>query len=81
MDNSQYRTLHESGVKMQLNILSLAGAYGRAVAKKAAWLLKNNMYTVAGSDLHSTDALAIINATPLDKEQRGMLQELLHTNL
>lgn len=81
MDNSQYRTLHESGVKMQLNILSTSGAYGRAVQKKAAWLLKNNMYTVAGSDLHSTDALAIINATPLDKEQCSALQKLLHTNL
>lgn len=81
MDNNQYRTLHQSGVKMQLNILSLAGAYGRAVQKKAAWLLKNNMYTVAGSDLHSTDALEIINATPLDKEQCSALQKLLHTNL
>ncbi|MBR3611923.1 MAG: capsular biosynthesis protein [Bacteroidaceae bacterium] len=81
MDNSQYRTLHENGVKMQLNILSLAGAYGRAVQKKAVWLLKNNMYTVAGSDLHSSDALEIINATPLDKEQCSALQKLLHTNL
>lgn len=81
MDNSQYCTLHESGVKMQLNILSLAGGYGRAVQKKAAWLLKNNMYTVAGSDLHCSDALEIINATPLDKEQCSALQKLLHTNL
>lgn len=81
MDNSQYRTLHESGVKMQLNILSISGAYGRAVQKKAAWLLKNNMYTVAGSDLHCSDALEIINATPLDKEQCSALQKLLHTNL
>lgn len=81
MDNSQYRTLHESGVKMQLNILSLAGAYGRAVQKKAAWLLKNNMYTAAGSDLHCSDALEIINATPIDKEPCSALQELLHTKL
>lgn len=81
MDNNQYRTLHQSGVKMQLNILSISGAYGRAVQKKAAWLLKNNMYTVAGSDLHSTDALDIINATPIDKELCSALQELLHTNL
>lgn len=81
MDNSQYRTLHESGVKMQLNILSLAGAYGRAVAKKAAWLLKNNMYTVAGSDLHSTDALEIINATILKKLMCGILHKLLHNSI
>lgn len=81
MDNSQYRTLHESGVKMQLNILSLAGAYGRAVAKKAAWLLKNNMYTVAGSDLHCSDALTIINNTPVDTKQSEALRELFSTSL
>lgn len=81
MDNSQYRTLHESGVKMQLNILSLAGAYGRAVEKKAAWLLKNNMYTVAGSDLHSPDALALINNTPVDTKQSEALRELFSTSL
>lgn len=81
MDNSQYRTLHESGVKMQLNILSLAGAYGRAVQKKAAWLLKNNMYTVAGSDLHSPDALALINNTLVDTKQSEALRELFSTSL
>ena len=81
MEEKQYRELRENGVKFQLNMISLSGGYGRAVEKKAKWLLKNNMYTVAGSDLHSSDALEIINATPLDKEQRGMLQELLHTKL
>ena len=81
MEEKQYRELCENGVKFQLNLLSLSGGYGRAVEKKAKWLLKNNMYTVAGSDLHSTDALAIINATPLDKEQCSALQKLLHTNL
>ena len=81
MEEKQYSELRENGVKMQLNILSLAGGYGRAVQKKAAWLLKNNMYTAAGSDLHSYDALEIINATPLDKEQCSALQKLLHTNL
>ena len=81
MDNSQYRTLHESGVKMQLNILSLASAYGRAVQKKAAWLLKNNMYTVAGSDLHCSDALTIINNTPVDTKQSEALRELFSTSL
>ena len=81
MEEKQYRELRENGVKFQLNMISLSGGYGRAVEKKAVWLLKNNMYTVAGSDLHSTDALEIINATPLDKEQSDALQELLHTNL
>ncbi|MBQ4064283.1 MAG: capsular biosynthesis protein [Bacteroidaceae bacterium] len=81
MDNDEYRTLHNNGTKMQLNIPSLAGVYGRTAQKKAMWLLKNNMYTVAGSDLHSVDALEIINSIPLDKNTHGMMLKLLHINI
>lgn len=81
MDNEQYRTLHESGVRFQLNLLSLAGGYGRTAEKKAGWLLKNNMYTVAGSDLHNIDALEIIGSTPLNKREHETLYELLRTTL
>lgn len=81
MDNKEYATLHESGVRMQLNLLSLAGAYGRTAQKRAAWLLKNNMYTVAGSDLHCSDALTIINNTPVDTKQSEALRELFSTSL
>lgn len=81
MEEKQYRELRENGVKFQLNMISLSGGYGRAVEKKAAWLLKNNMYTVAGSDLHSTDALTIINNTPVDTKQSEALRELFSTSL
>lgn len=81
MDNEQYRTLHENGIKFQLNLLSLAGGYGRTAEKKAGWLLRNNMYKVAGSDMHNIDALGVIYATQLDKKGRMILHELLHTEL
>ena len=81
MEEKQYRELRENGVKFQLNMISLSGGYGREVQKKAAWLLKNNMYTVAGSDLHSRDALTIINNTPVDTKQSEALRELFSTSL
>lgn len=81
MEEKQYSELRENGVKFQLNIISLSGGYGRAVEKKAKWLLKNNMYTVAGSDLHSSDALAIINNTPVDTKQSEALRELFSTSI
>lgn len=81
MTNTDYRELRETGVKFQLNMLSLAGVYGSAAQKKGHWLLKNGLYNVAGSDMHHTDALDIINATPLDKKGREILHELLHTTL
>lgn len=81
MTNADYRELRETGVKFQLNMLSLAGVYGSAAQKKGHWLLKNGLYNVTGSDMHHTDALDIINATPLDKKGREILHELLHNSL
>lgn len=52
MDRRDYRRLLEAGVKLQLNLGSPAGAYGREVARKAKWLLRHGFYTIAGSDLH-----------------------------
>ena len=67
MDNDEYRRLREEGVKFQLNLASLAGGYGVAVKKKALWLLTNGLYSIAGSDLHSEDAIGIITKCKLSK--------------
>lgn len=52
MGESDYRQLKNMGVKFQLNIFALIGSYGPAVKKKTEWLLKNNLYNLAGSDTH-----------------------------
>ena len=52
MDESNYRQLKGLNVKFQLNLFSLAGAYGAGVRKKAGWLMKNGFYDLAGSDMH-----------------------------
>ena len=38
--------------KFQLNILSLAGAYGGAAVAKSHYLLKEGLYNYVGSDMH-----------------------------
>ncbi len=81
MDNSCYKELHEMGVKFQLNLLSLAGGYGRTVQKKAEWLLQHKMYTVAGSDLHHPNALEILNDTAIGRSTAEQLRTLLNTSL
>ncbi len=53
MDNSEYRSLKEMGVKFQFNLFSLGGLYGKTVKKKAEWLSKNNLYDICGSDTHN----------------------------
>ncbi|MBO4340429.1 MAG: capsular biosynthesis protein [Bacteroidales bacterium] len=52
MSSKDYKTLHSSGVVLQLNLPSLGKAYGSEVYKKARWLLRHGLYTIAGSDIH-----------------------------
>jgi tyrosine-protein phosphatase YwqE len=47
-----YDELRDIGCLFQLNILSLGGGYGKSVAELAQYLLKNNFYTLIGTDLH-----------------------------
>lgn len=61
---SQYMEWKSIGVKFQLNILSLTGHYGLIAKNKAMDMLKNDMYDIAGSDLHhqaQTDRLQSIS--------------------
>ena len=81
MDNDEYRRLREEGVKFQLNLVSLAGGYGAVVRKKALWLLTNGLYSVAGSDLHSEDAIGFITKCRLSKHNIEQVERLLHNSI
>lgn len=47
-----YDELRDAGCLFQLNLLSLGGHYGKAVNELAHYLLKNDFYSLAGTDLH-----------------------------
>lgn len=57
MTESEYKTLKDNGVRFQLNIFSLAGAYGKEVARRAEKLKKNRYYEFTGMDTHGMDML------------------------
>ena len=52
MNRRDYARLKESGVRFQLNLMSLAGMYGTQAADRASRLLLDGMYDFAGSDIH-----------------------------
>ena len=53
MNKERYTALKDDGIVFQLNLSSLAGAYGSEAKDKALWILKKNYYNLIGSDLHS----------------------------
>ena len=81
LDNDEYLKLHNAGVKFQLNLASLASGYGSVVKKKALWLLSNDLYSVAGTDLHSEDSIGFITKCKLSKKEMAQVELLLQNNL
>ena len=81
LSNADYTKLHSQGVKFQLNLASLAGGYGKAVKKKAEWLLSNGLYSVAGTDLHSEDAIEYITNCKLSEKEIELVERLLHNSI
>lgn len=75
MDYDDYDTLHEQGVRFQLNITSLAGAYGPEPKNRAEYLLEEGYYNYQGSDLHSLSVFKhAINAKCVKKRISKYLQ-------
>ena len=63
-----YEDLKYAGCIFQLNLLSLTGYYGRSVQDLAEFLLKNDYYELAGTDLHHAQhlsALQRLSSSPL----------------
>ena len=57
MDAEKYENIKEMGVKFQLNITSLIGAYGNQVKERAEYILNEGYYNYSGSDAHSYHAI------------------------
>ena len=56
MNARDYSRLKDMGIVMQLNLLSLFGAYGEDAFSKAHKLLDKDYYSVFGTDIHSIDS-------------------------
>lgn len=54
MGKERYMALKNNEIRFQLNLSSLAGAYGSEAKDKSRWMLKKEYYDMAGSDLHSS---------------------------
>ena len=51
-DFKQYNYLNDLGFLLQVNLLSLTGYYGKPAAKAAQYIVKNNLASYIGTDMH-----------------------------
>jgi len=66
-----YHLLQDLGFKLQVNLLSLSGHYGAQAARAAKYLLKNDMVSFIGTDLHHDRHLAGL------RDSRQQMEQLL----
>lgn len=64
--------LHHNGVALQINLMSLAGHYGKPARQTADWLLNHNMVSFVGSDLHRPAHLDIIRSYLCSRDYRHL---------
>ncbi|MBR1575554.1 MAG: capsular biosynthesis protein [Bacteroidales bacterium] len=77
MGRRDYARLKDSGVRFQLNLMSLVGMYGKTAADKASDLLLDGLYDCFGSDLHRLSPWQRAISDPvLTKKETAALQAL-----
>lgn len=75
MTDGDYDRLKGMKIKFQMNVCSLAGAYGKAAQDKAQAFLAKGYYNFFGSDLHRLSHFKEgINHKALKKETENLLQ-------
>lgn len=58
--NQLSSTIANSGCMFQINLLSLSGYYGKEALEKAKYLMQDQLYSFAGTDLHHANHLAAL---------------------
>ncbi|RYZ32166.1 MAG: capsular biosynthesis protein [Sphingobacteriales bacterium] len=66
-----YYLMKELGFLLQVNLSSLTGYYGPGAAKAAKYIIKNNLCSFVGTDLHNVRHLQLL------QDGRGVFEELL----
>lgn len=80
-NKSLYQRWKQKDYLFQLNLLSLAGAYGPQAKAKAHFMLKGGLYDYVGSDLHRLDHLANrIRSIRLSTKETDALLKLMENN-
>lgn len=79
--NEDLEKLLDLGIEFQCNYESILGKYGRDAKKKVIYLLKNNMVTYLGSDVHYSNTLMVRKFAKMKKELIKLVGETTYQKL
>ena len=76
----ELQTLVDMGCFLQLNLLSLTGAYGEGSLAIVRWLLDNDLYRYLGTDVHSRSQIDRFTGFRLTAGQLEKVRQLARNN-
>lgn len=79
-DSSVLRTLHDRGVKLQVNLLSLVGHYGKRAQELAEKLIEGGLVDYLGTDAHTPEHLDKLTELFHDRKAGNLLQAFSFKN-
>ena len=77
MEMDDYNRWKQRGVRLQLNVPSLVGAYGPEVQHKAQKLLEKEMYDYCGTDTHSMRFVEYFLDSKISKKTVRKVQQIV----
>ncbi len=77
---SELRMLREMGCSLQLNVMSLTGAYGERSLGIVHWLLDEDMYSYIGTDVHSRHQIDRFEGFKVNAAQMDRVRALARNN-
>lgn len=80
LTSKELEKIKNKGIKLQLNLLSLAAYYGKPAYKMAVSLLEKQLYDFVGTDLHNEKMCAKINTLLVKERQIEQLAILIDNN-
>ena len=77
-----FEELKIAGYLFQLNIMSVAGVYGKTVNELARYFIRHNYYELVGTDLHNQHQLAHLQSSSITPVMKDLLAsgKLLNPN-
>ncbi len=69
-NRERLKKIHDDGTLFQINLLSLAGHYGKDQRRQAEWLIENELVDFIGSDLHNASHVEAIERYLASKDYR-----------
>lgn len=77
---AELRDFFDAGCRLQLNVMSLTGAYGEPSLDIVRWLLDHDMYSYLGTDVHACRQIGHFTGFRITDAQLEKVRQLARNN-